>query len=89
MKIIPAAITLVIALGAAGAVSAQPSDNGMQGMRAACAGDVAKLCPDAKTREDRHQCMMQHADQVSDTCKAAAAHRREKMQEMKAAPAPD
>ncbi len=52
----------------------------MQAMRAACADDMQKLCPDAVSRQDRRSCMMQNRDKVSDTCKAARAAMRRKMQ---------
>jgi hypothetical protein len=67
------------------AFAQSPPSQPMQAVRAACADDYAKLCPDAKTRDDRRQCMMTNADKFSDTCKAAIADMRAKMQ---AAPAP-
>ena len=79
------AVTAAAAVCIAGAVFAQPAPSpAMQAVRAACAADYMKLCPDAKTRDDRRQCMMTNADKFSDTCKAAIADMRSKMQ---AAPA--
>jgi hypothetical protein len=78
-------IAIAIAIGAASVSVAQPSQEAMQAVRAACAADYAKLCPDAKTRDDRRQCMMTNQDKFSNTCKAAIASMRAKMQ---AAPAP-
>jgi len=33
-----------------------------------CAQDVKTLCPDASTRQEFHQCLHDHADQVSAAC---------------------
>lgn len=45
----------------------------------ACEADIQKLCPGTKPGPERHQCMMQHKDQVSPACrdffeKMRAAH---------------
>ncbi len=69
------------------AIAQPPPSPAMQAVRAACADDYAKLCPDAKTRDDRRQCMMSNADKFSDTCKAAIADMRSKMQAAPPAPA--
>ena len=82
------AVTTAAALCAFSAAVAQPAPSpAMQAVRAACADDYMKLCPDAKTRDDRRQCMMTNRDKFSDSCKAAIADMRSKMQ-MQAAPAP-
>ena len=91
MKTLIAALSALVAFGVAGLAAAQPPAGGMPGMqavRAACADDFAKLCPDAKTRDDRRQCMMQNHDKFSDTCKAALAEMRQKMQQANPTPSP-
>ncbi|HEY5007711.1 MAG TPA: hypothetical protein VII42_06885 [Caulobacteraceae bacterium] len=62
-------LAVVLAGSAAGASFAQ----GPGAMRAACGADMAKLCPNAQTRDDRRQCMMSKRDQLSDACKSAIA----------------
>jgi hypothetical protein len=87
IRTITAAITTAAALCAFGAAFAQqPPSEAMQAVRAACAADYMKLCPVANTRDDRRQCMMANRDKFSDSCKAAIADMRSKMQ-MQAAPA--
>jgi hypothetical protein len=85
MKVIAAA---ALALAASGSALAQqqPPSEAMQAVRAACAADYMKLCPDAKTRDDRRQCMMANSDKFSDSCKAAIADLRAKMSATPAAP---
>ena len=89
MKTINLAVaTIALAAGAMGAslVFAQtPPSDAMQAVRAACAADYVKLCPNASTRDERRQCLMTNQDKFSDTCKAAIADMRAKMQ---SAPAP-
>ncbi len=63
-------LAIVLAGSTAGASFAQPAGGGP---RVACAADMAKLCPNAQTRDDRRQCMMGHRDQISDACKSAIA----------------
>jgi hypothetical protein len=63
-------LAIVLTGSAAGASFAQPAAGGP---RVACAADLAKLCPNAQTRDDRRQCMMAHKDQISDGCKSAIA----------------
>jgi hypothetical protein len=68
------------ALMMAGAAAAQPGAGGGQGggnpamakVRESCAADMQKLCPD-KHGAERHQCMKDNADKVSDGCKTAMA----------------
>jgi hypothetical protein len=58
----------------------------------ACEADVQKLCPDTKPGPARHQCMMEHKDQVSEQCKElyhhVMEHRGDARQAMRAC-APD
>jgi hypothetical protein len=57
--------------------------------RAACADDMARLCPNAATQDDRRTCMTQNRDKMSDSCKSARAAMRRTRQSMDAqAPAP-
>jgi hypothetical protein len=84
-------ITRTLALAAAAALCAftaavaQPTGGGMQALRAACGDDFARICPDAKDHDSRRQCYLDNRGKFSDTCKAALAAARDKMQ---AAPAP-
>jgi hypothetical protein len=81
MKSFIAVSIVVLTLSASGAAFAQqPSPEAMAAVRVACASDFAKLCPDAKTRDDRRQCMMANHDKFTDACKAALADLRAKMQ---------
>ena len=52
----------------------------MRATRAACADDIAKLCPYITTRDDRRACMMQKHNQFSETCKSARAAMRQMRQ---------
>jgi hypothetical protein len=63
-------LALVLASTAATTSFAQPAGGGP---RVACAADMAKLCPNAQTRDDRRQCMMSHKADISDGCKSAIA----------------
>jgi hypothetical protein len=80
-----AAVTAAALCLAGAAFAQQPPSDAMRAVRAACADDYMKLCPDAKTRDDRRQCMMTNHDKFSDICKAAIANMRSQMQ---AAPPP-
>jgi hypothetical protein len=82
MRLVLAAGAALALLAGAGTWAQPPGGGDMQGWRQACAADAAKLCPDAKTREDRHACMTQNQDKLSDTCKAAVAAMRARMQSM-------
>jgi hypothetical protein len=84
-----AAVTLVL-IAAALAASPGLAQGGASGggVRAACADDLAKLCPDAQPGPDRRQCMMSHQDQLSDGCKAAIAAAMARRQAGQSAPAP-
>jgi hypothetical protein len=46
-----------------------------------CEADVQKLCPDTKPGRERHDCMMQHKDQVSAECKEFFGKRMERREE--------
>ena len=48
---------------------------GVAEMRAACADDLQKLCPDLKGPE-RRDCMQKNADKLSQKCKDAQAAMR-------------
>ena len=60
-----AALTLVAGAALADAPAAKPD------MRAACGGDVIRLCPLASAGKDRRECMKAHWADISPTCKAA------------------
>jgi hypothetical protein len=47
------------------------------GIRAACAGDLQKLCPNAQDRDSRRQCLTDNKAQLSSECSAAIAARSE------------
>jgi hypothetical protein len=69
----------------AGAAVAQPTDSGADpraAMRAACAADFAKLCPDAKPGPGGglRECIESNQDKLSDGCKAAIQSMRAAMQ---------
>jgi hypothetical protein len=58
------------ALSAAAASFAQPASN----VRAACAADLAKLCPNAQPGDGSiRQCMRDHQSDLSTACKQAIA----------------
>ncbi len=64
---------VVAAVVAAEPSFAQPPAGG-GGVRAACAADISKLCPDAQPGNGSiRQCFATHRDQLSDGCKAALA----------------
>jgi hypothetical protein len=98
--IVAASSVLALAILSLGASAAgQPAPNGMPGgddlrslrrsARAACADDMARLCPNAATQDDRRTCMTQNRDKVSDSCKSARAAMRRTRGSMDAqAPAP-
>jgi hypothetical protein len=65
-------VAIAIASSAAAVSFAQDAPAG-GGLRQACGADMAKLCPNAQTRDDRRQCMRAHQDQLSDACKSAIA----------------
>jgi hypothetical protein len=69
-----ASLGIVVAAVVAAAPSfAQPPAGG-GGVRAACAADISKLCPDAQPGNGSiRQCFATHRDQLSDGCKAALA----------------
>ena len=49
-----------------------------------CEADVQKLCPGTRPGPERHQCMMEHKDQVSAECKEFFAHMQEAHGEIRA-----
>jgi hypothetical protein len=48
-----------------------------RGLRRACADDVARLCPNAKTRRDERECLEGKQTSLGSDCKSALEHRRE------------
>jgi len=48
-----------------------------RGFRRACEGDVARLCPNAKTRRDERACIEGKQNLVSSDCRASLERRRE------------
>ena len=48
-----------------------------RGFRRACADDVARLCPNAKTRRDERECLEGKQTSLSSDCKAALERRRQ------------
>jgi len=86
-----AAATLLFAGSAVTGALAQPdggmSPNGERGgggaMRGACRADLEKLCPGVQPGGGRiGQCLREHQDQVSDSCKSALAAARARRQQM-------
>jgi len=74
MKRIAGLAVIVVAALAAQPGFAQPAGAGAGSLRAACAADVTKLCPDAQPGNGSiRQCFASHRDQLSDGCKAALA----------------
>ena len=59
----------LFALSAPSLAQDQPAGGGQ--IHQACAADFQKFCPNAQSREDRHQCLQGNKDQLSDDCKAA------------------
>jgi hypothetical protein len=90
MKSTIAAGLSILALAASAAAQpapgAGPPGDDMRALRrsarAACADDIARLCPNAANKDDQRTCMMQNRDKVSETCKSARAAMRQKMQSM-------
>jgi hypothetical protein len=83
-------IALAASLLIVGSASAQPADGGGGGgggggrgaMRRACADDIAKLCPGVQPGGGRiGQCMREHRDALSDTCKSAMMNARAERRE--------
>jgi hypothetical protein len=77
--------SLALSLVASAAAFAQPADGGSDpraAMRAACAADFAKLCPDAKPGPGGglRECIQSNQDKLSDGCKAAIMSARQAMQ---------
>jgi len=67
---------ILAAVVAAAPSFAQPPAGG-GGVRAACAADISKLCPDAQPGNGSiRQCIASHSDQLSDGCKSALAAAR-------------
>ncbi len=62
-----------LALGVAPVTFAQQGGGGGGGLRAACGADMQKLCPDAKDRESRRQCLTDNKEKLSPDCSAALA----------------
>jgi len=62
------------------AAPAQPSPSDRQArgakVRAACQADIQKFCPDAGPGRETFQCIRQHQDDLSDSCKTALASMR-------------
>ena len=51
--------------------------NRPRGFRRACADDVAKLCPTAKTRREERECLRDKQTSLSADCRAALERRRD------------
>ena len=51
-----------------------------RGFRRACEVDVARLCPNAKTRRDERECLAGKRSSLSNECKGALERRREPVQ---------
>lgn len=54
-------------------------------VRAACAADLAKVCPNATDRDSRRQCVMDNFSSLSDGCKSAIQAMQAQMQSSGAA----
>lgn len=77
MKQMPIAVLLLLALAAGAAPAADQSPSPTP--RAACKGDVEKLCPDVQPGGGRIiACLKQNAAQVSAPCKDALLKARER-----------
>ena len=48
-----------------------------RGFRRACADDVARLCPTAKSRREERECLEGKESTLSSDCKTALEHRRD------------
>jgi hypothetical protein len=79
----PAALVLLITLGAGTALAQQ--EGPAPAAQRPCAADVARLCPNAQGRKDVHACLKQNADQVSAECKARIEQIQQKFQAAKEA----
>jgi hypothetical protein len=85
-----AAATLLIAGSTFTGASAQPDSGanpggqrGGAGMHGACKADLDKLCPGVQPGGGRvFQCLREHQDQVSDSCKSAMASVHSRRQQM-------
>jgi hypothetical protein len=93
MRLLPT-IAAMAALAVAGSALAQPAGGGGQGqggpgggVRAACAADMQKFCPDAQGPA-RRECMQSHQNDLSAECKAALAEMRARMQQNGGGPPP-
>jgi hypothetical protein len=82
MKKLVFAASAVLFFGMAQAAFAQQGGAGDQGsgqgrgnggIRAACAADMQKLCPNAQDRDARRQCLTDNKAQLSSECTAALA----------------
>jgi len=80
--------TVLLGLVVSGVVWSTPAlaqENAQQ--MGACAQDAQKFCPDAKTPQERTQCLKSHAAELSQGCKelqARAANARARAQEQMA-----
>jgi hypothetical protein len=79
----PAVLVLLATLGAGAAFAQQASP------QRPCAADIARLCPNAKSRADVHACMQQNAEQVSAECKAQMDQMKQKFEAAREACQPD
>jgi hypothetical protein len=96
MRLLPT-IAAMAALAVAGSALAQPAGGGQPGpggpaggsggVRAACAADMQKFCPDAQGPA-RRECMQSHQNDLSAECKAALAEMRARMQQGGGGPPP-
>jgi hypothetical protein len=65
---------LLVAMAVLAAPSVAEPPAGAGAVRAACAADLSKLCPDAQPGNGSiRQCISSHRDQLSDGCKSALA----------------
>lgn len=65
------------------AATAARKDEARAGIRAACAADIQKLCPDAEGGKAQRACLQTKAAEVSEGCKAAVAGRTRKQESRK------
>jgi hypothetical protein len=92
MKVTFAAMIFVLALGGSATAQNQgagapPPSSGHGKMAQSCGADLQKFCPTAQDRKARKKCIRENKSQLSQTCSAFLAEKREKHEEKKQAAA--
>ncbi|HXQ46063.1 MAG TPA: hypothetical protein VN806_05565 [Caulobacteraceae bacterium] len=74
MRRFPGFAVIIVVIAAVATPSFAQSPPGAGAVRAACAADLSKLCPDAQPGNGSiRQCISTHRDQLSAGCKSALA----------------